>query len=219
MHVYPSYFDVHTHHIPRIPAAAEVTEILNFHKHFEGAAGYTACSMGLHPWYIHNPDEQLDVLEKHATAENVLAIGECGLDKLCNTPWPLQLEIFKAQIQLANKLNKPLIIHCVRAYSEVLQLLSQANVPVIFHGFNKKLQLAKDIISKGYNLSFGAALLNSKGVQEIFASLPDHCFFLETDHGPVSIREIYHSAATIRKTTEDVIILQLQQQYKNVFGK
>jgi TatD DNase family protein len=214
----PHYINVHTHHQQRLNAVPFIVEIVNYYEHFELAKDSATCSMGLHPWYIQNLNEQMAALEQHASAMNVLAIGECGLDKLCKTPWPLQQAAFEAQIQLANTLNKPLIIHCARAYSEVLQLLHRAEVPVIFHGFNKKLSLAREITDKGYYLSFGAALLTGKGIQEMFAQLPDNCFFLETDHDHIIIAEVYRVAASIRKTTEDVIILQLQQQYKNVFG-
>ncbi len=79
-----------------------------------------ACSAGIHPWYVDlNEEAQWEALVKYAEKPQVIAIGECGLDKLCATEWNRQLHLFEKQIVLANELKKPLIIHCVRAYHEV----------------------------------------------------------------------------------------------------
>lgn len=181
------------------------------------------CSLGLHPWHI-TPDDienEMVLLEKYASLQNAVAIGECGMDKLTNTDWVLQEDVFRRQIRLANKLHKPLIIHCVRAYDEVLQTLKQeqAAVPVIFHGFNKNVQVAQRILAQEYYLSFGATLLNnqSSAIAAIEAC-PGDRFFLETDDTDIAIGQIYEKAADIRKTDLDALILQLQKNFQAVFN-
>jgi TatD DNase family protein len=212
------YINIHTHH-PLSSKHEDIFELVNLYDQFETASVENFCSMGLHPWYLQNIESQLDILHHHSGNANVLAIGECGLDKVCTTDWSVQQLAFQSQIELADKLNKPLIIHCVRAYSEVLSMLQKVNVPVIFHGFNKNLVLAMEIIHQGYYLSFGAALLKDNStVHETFAQIPPDRFFLETDDAGISITEVYQAAAYIRKTEEEVIILQLQQNFKKVFG-
>lgn len=196
--------------------------VLNLYKGFETARTSVACSVGLHPWYLQSHVSDFMELQKAASLPNVLAIGECGLDKVCNTDWNLQLSVFVQHIVLANELQKPLILHCVRAYDEVLQLLEnkKVSVPVIFHGFNKKQTIADKIIARGYYLSFGASLLQSKvQVADAFRSIPLERYFLETDDSGKTITEIYQSAAEIRNTSADTIILQVQQNFKNVFTK
>lgn len=212
------YINIHTHHI-LFPANEHIFELLNVHSKFDQVKPGVYCSMGLHPWYLNDLESQLELLHHHAKNAHVLAIGECGLDKVCATDWSLQQRAFQSQIALAHELNKPLIIHCVRAYSEVLAMLQEVKVPVIFHGFNKKAALAIEIIQQGHYLSFGSALLkNNDNVHEAFAQIsPDH-FFLETDDAGINIAEIYQGAAHIRKTEEEVIILQLQQNFEKVFG-
>ena len=103
-------------------------------------------SLGVHPWFIPMGWRKLLIaIEKE---KNLLAIGECGLDKLHETSWELQKEVFLAQISLAVRLQKPLIIHCVKAYNECGLFLKSINVFAVFHGFNKKeavlLQLLKN---------------------------------------------------------------------------
>lgn len=180
------------------------------------------CSLGLHPWYL-QPEglqTQLGELGKWAALPNVIAIGECGLDKLTNTDWDLQVNAFAAQIALANELKKPLIIHCVKAYEEVLLLLKDkwVAVPVIFHGFNKNPRLAEQIIKSGYYLSFGAALLQpGSGAAKTIVNLPADRFFLETDDVPITIQQVYETCALLLKTQTDALILQLHKNYQAVF--
>ena len=196
--------------------------VLNLYKGFETASTSVACSVGLHPWHLQSHVSDFKEVQKAASLPDVLAIGECGLDKVCDTDWDLQLSVFAQHVVLANELQKPLIIHCVRAYDEVLQLLEnkKVSVPVIFHGFSKKQAIADKIIAGGYYLSFGASLLQSNvQVADVFRRIPKDRYFLETDNSGKTITEIYQSAAEIRNTSADTIILQVQQNFKNVFKK
>lgn len=196
--------------------------ITNRYQAFEKAVDGGLCSLGIHPWYVDSDfDNQLAQLEQYATLPNAVGIGECGLDKVTKTPWDLQERAFRLQIELANTLHKPLIIHCVRAYDEVLQILEQEQtaVPVIFHGFNKNVQVAQRILAQGYYLSFGAALQNdqSSAIAAIEAC-PGDRFFLETDDANIGIGQIYEKAADIRKTDLDALILQLHKNFQAVFN-
>lgn len=212
------YIDIHTHNPHPFP---DVLSVVSLYEDFHRANEYTACSAGLHPWYLDDIETRWQQLQQVAPLQSVLGIGECGLDKVSPTGWALQLEAFGKQVQLAQELRKPLIIHCVRAYEEVMQLLNECknDVPVIFHGFGKKEQLAKQLLDAGYYLSFGAALLNPGPAAETFRSVPANRFFLETDQSAQDIRHIYQAAAEIRETTEEALILQLQQNFKTVFNR
>lgn len=177
--------------------------------------------MGIHPWYIQpgHWENQLRSLRNKSTNAGILAIGECGLDKVCATPFSLQVQVFRAQLEWANSIGKPLVIHCVRAWEEVLDLLEKADirVPVLFHGYNKNAQLANRITGKGYYISLGKAL-QQPGMQEVLRAVPANRFFLETDDAELSIGEIYHLAANALSIDHNSLALQIQKNAEVVFG-
>lgn len=211
-----SYINIHTHRA-RNDAGHE---IVSFYQDFD-RVGDTLCSAGLHPWYIRPGlwEKDMEQLRLVVRKQNVLAIGECGLDKLTQTPWELQLEAFRAQIDLAHEVRKLLIIHCVRAFEELLHVFREKapQVPVIIHGFHKKTALAEKLLAAGFYLSFGKALLTSDTARAAFLHTPEDRFFLETDDGDISIAGIYKAAATVRKTSEETIILHAQNNFQKVF--
>jgi TatD DNase family protein len=211
------YYNVHTHYHP---PSTGVLHIENRYEDFTGDLAGRKISMGLHPWYLdaENLDEQWDSLTENAKKAEVLAIGECGLDKLADTDRSLQLNVFRRHILLAQELNKPLIIHCVRAFSEVLAELKGVTVPVIFHGINNKITLLQPVIDAGYYLSFGKSLVNPKDyILQTFDAVPLEKLFLETDDSDIDIREIYKSAARVENLPEKEIVLQVEKNFLNIF--
>lgn len=211
----PPYINIHSHHEAADP---EVLTLVSRYAHFDQRDAKQRYSLGIHPWYISDAPVQLEQLATHLGDAGVLALGECGLDRLCTTDWGLQRKTFARQIALANQYRKPLVIHCVKAFPEVLSLLQDARVPVVFHGFNNRPSLAAEVLSRGHYLSFGAALLREDAAAAgVLATVPADRFLLETDdRQDLDIREIYRKASIIRKTGEDVIILQLQKNFQKV---
>lgn len=194
--------------------------IRNLHDHWEKAVIPGRFSIGIHPWYIERTgQEQLRQLEQWSTHPHVLAIGECGLDKVCSTDFSLQQEVFTGQIRLANSIQKPLVIHCVRAWEEVFSLLKKQEiaVPVIFHGFAKNAAMASRIISDGYYLSFGKALQRER-IREVLRYIPADRFFLETDDAALSIESVYDMAIDTLSIDHNSLSLQLQKNAATVFG-
>ncbi|WP_437919528.1 TatD family hydrolase [Sphingobacterium sp. LRF_L2] len=178
------------------------------------------CSLGIHPWYIDSsPVAQLDALTDHGRKKQVLAIGECGLDKLCDTDWILQEEVFRKQISFANSVGKPLIVHCVKAHQECLHILNEENVavPVIFHGFEKNAILAKQIYKAGYFISFGPTLLSGKK-DELILDAPLDKIFLETDDKSTKIVDVYAYFCAVRKMEENRLKEQFLANFSTVFN-
>ncbi len=178
-------------------------------------------SAGIHPWQI-SPfhwEKQLDTLRKVSRLPGVLAIGECGLDKVCATPFSLQETVFAAQVQWAHAIEKPLVIHCVRAWEELLSALQQLpdRVPVIFHGYNKNVALAKRITGKGYYISLGKAL-QKPAMQQVLAAVAPDRFFLETDDANLPIKTVYNWAAEALSIDRNSLVLQIQKNAAAVFG-
>lgn len=212
------YINIHTHHAKPVEG---IISIGNLYKDFDSIETGSFYSVGLHPWYItvETWEQQFAVVKEKSRLQNVVAIGEAGLDKVCATDFVLQQTVFAQHIQLANEVQKPLIVHCVRAHAEVIALLKQtpAQVPVIFHGFNKSKELAQQLITLGYYLSFGKGL-EKPGVQQVMAALPHAKIFLETDNSTASIAEIYGYAAEAFQIDGDSLSLQLQKNAATVFG-
>lgn len=175
-------------------------------------------SIGIHPKDIGvNYEKQLDLVEKNCLQKKCLAIGECGLDGLISVPQNLQEIVFKRQIEIAEKNNLPIIIHCVKKYYEVASLCRKTNVPVIFHGFNKKKNIADMLLSKGFYLSFGSALINNLTLQKTFEETPLNSIFLETDSSDINIKEIYEKAAEIKKISIDELQKHINQLLLQIF--
>jgi len=210
-----AYVDIHTHTYKPDP---EIASIENISGNFLQLPADHIISAGLHPWRLHDADEQFNTLRIAARNKNVAAIGECGLDKLARSDWGIQVQFFEAQLQLATDLNKPVIIHCVKAFPETLAMLKGIGVPVIFHGINNKLSLIEPVITNDFYLSFGKSLLHAtESICTSLNAVPIPQLFLETDDSNVPIKNIYVTAAEIRNIPENELVLQLQKNYHSVF--
>ena len=178
-------------------------------------------SYGIHPWYIdENYKTALNRLSEIAKERRCIAIGECGLDKLSKVPFDLQQEVFVEQIKIANEIGKPLIIHCVKAFNELINCLNlnDNQVPVIIHGFNNNENIARILLDFGCHFSFGKALLGyDSNAAKALKSVGRKRFFLETDDSDITIKYIYKKAAEILGVSIDVIQIQMEENFKEVF--
>lgn len=159
-------------------------------------------SVGIHPWDAHLPnlDEQWNYVEKQAKHPTTLLIGEAGLDRNAQATTETQIAIFEKHIYLAEQLQKPLIIHCVRAFPELIQLKKQkqSTVTWIAHGYNANPTIATQLLDQGFSFSLGSALLNTQSnARQLLKVIPSDRFFLETDDKLITIEEIYQVASSI----------------------
>ncbi len=192
--------NLHTHSPTLLPGILELESIYFGQRKTPTAPTRSA---GLHPWYLEEIDLDLTTgwLHEQAASSGTLAIGEAGLDKVCKTPWELQMLAFQHCVEISERFRKPLILHCVRAFSEIIALKKawKPRQVWIFHGFDKPPSTAAMLLRSGCCLSFGAALFRENGgVLESFRTVPADRFFLETDASPVSISAIYQRAAALR---------------------
>lgn len=179
-------------------------------------------SLGIHPWFIErqNIETAFRTLESFNHHPKLLAIGECGLDKCIDTPMSVQVDVFSRQVQLSEALGKPLIIHCVRAFAELLQLKKSLapTQPWIMHGFTGKPALAAQLVLHGCYISFGKVLLQTGGQTRLaLQAVPIDRLFLETDAADVSIDTIYAAAAKIRGIDPVNLRRQIHSNFLNVF--
>ena len=196
------FLDIHTHQTAIKPGVTSIESLSLTNDIFLAMPKKKAISIGLHPWFatLEKLELQMKYLTVLAKQDNVKLIGECGLDSLRGEKIEHQIAILEQQITLAEALNKPLILHCVKSFSELIEIKEslKVKVPMILHGFNKNEELGKQLLAKGFMLSFGAAVLSANsGAAKLIANLD--FFFLETDDSVTSIQEIYHAVADIKK--------------------
>ena len=208
------FFDVHTHN------KSSSDEVFSIENKYPNATGFSKpFSIGVHPWFINkeNLEKELRILEENLQNKNCFAIGECGLDKITETDFELQKEVFKSQIQLSEKYKKPLIIHCVKAYQEIIALKIELKPTQtwLLHGFNKNLQVVESLLKNGIAVSIGAAIINNIKLQEVVSKIPLSSILLETDDSKIEIQEIYHKIAILKK----IEVEELQQIIKENFTK
>ena len=175
-------------------------------------------SIGIHPW---DSDIQFSMaeFEKLIQHKNCLAIGECGLDKVIEIDLEIQKRVFISQLELAVKYQKTVIIHCVKAYDELIEICKpyHSKIPLIIHGFNKSLQLAKQLIDKGFYLSLNSAIL--KKVEIDLSILPIEKIFLETDNNEsLLIEDVYQKAAICFQIQEDELKAKIYTNFTALFN-
>lgn len=191
------FYNLHTHTSTKNP---EVVELINqYPNQITANTGYN--SIGIHPWHSNTNllVEELEIIEAKIQENSFIAVGECGLDKRIEIPLSLQKSVFIEQIKIAEKFQKPLILHCVAAYQEVIEIKKNLNikVPIIIHGFSKNYQVAKSLIDQGFYLSFGKYLLRNPDLSTVFKQMPSNRIFLETDMIEESIELVYLKAQSV----------------------
>jgi len=150
------------------------------------AAEYTQVipAFGIHPWYFQNAqDNQLAILEEFLQKNPKAWVGECGIDRLKNRDIAKQSAIFLEQAQLANKYNRPLIVHAVKADEVLYPLLNKLPQQTIFHSFCGSSEWGKILQNKGFYLGINFAILRKKNADTLLKSLNLRQILLETD-GP-----------------------------------
>ncbi len=217
------YIDIHRHS----PSPGdEVITLQNLFPGQEGQIGKSAFySAGLHPWHIDNDEKKTEKsfenIRKLLGYDKVIAIGETGLDKSIKTDFGLQQTIFDRHLRLAGDYQKPVIIHCVKAYADMLGFKKQfgQQLPWIMHWFNADEQMAGQLIRKNCYLSFGHMLFkeNSKAFKT-FPAVPSGRIFLETDDSSYAIQEVYRRAAQLRGISLSKMQGIIKSNFKNCFN-
>jgi len=211
------YYNLHTHHYTNNP---DTLELVNQYP-WEFDDSVPQYSIGIHPWHINEErlESDLKIIEEKLALENCLALGECGLDKRIEIPMPLQVSVFEKQIALAEKYQKPLVLHLVAAFDELIEIKKRLkiSVPVIIHGFSKNGQVARQLLDNGFYLSFGKYLLRNPDLEEVFRAMPQDRFFLETDMIEETLQEVYGLASQYKGMTLTEMQAQVEKNWQKVF--
>ena len=192
------FINLHTHKFSNL---SDVIEVVNQYP-WEFDASIPNYSIGIHPWYIdeNRLESDLEIIKEKLQLSECLALGECGLDKRIEIPLDLQISVFKKQLEIVKQTNKPIVLHCVAAYDEVIAIKKEMKIenPMIIHGFSKNELVAKSLLNNGFYLSFGKYLLRNPDLEKVFTFAPENQILLETDTIEESIYEVYEKAASIK---------------------
>jgi len=191
---------------------------------------------GIHPWWSESAvlplDEQwLSILQE----PYCVAIGECGLDAVIETPLEKQQQLFERHVQMAVDLSKPLIIHVRQTHQQTLQLLKKYRPSCggVIHGFTGSQELAMQYWRMGFYLGIGGSITYPRAnkTRTMAKEMPLEALLLETDapdmplqgyqgqaNSPLRVIEVAQALAELRQQTLDTIANVTTNNSKHLFG-
>lgn len=174
-------------------------------------------TVGIHPQDIGNVDKDLIQIEKLSSHKKVVAIGEIGLDYYYTKDnKEEQKDAFIKQIELANKVNLPIVIHCRDAYMDTINILKNIispNKSGVFHCCQLNMELIKEALKLGFNISFAGPVTfkNSKNVKECLDLIPLNRLQIETDApylSPEPFRGTRNNSINMKLTAQKIADLK-----------
>lgn len=196
----------------------------------------TVYSAGIHPWWLDSEtDNACDLLRDELKHPLCVAIGETGLDHAIDASIDRQLNFLERHLKLAEELDKPLILHCVKAHNTLIRQLKKHrfNAGGVIHAFSGSLELALSYWEMGFYLGVGGTITypRAKNTRETFAQLPLESLLLETDapdmplygrqgaaNSPLFLTEIARCLAQLRNESFETIAAATTANAKTLFN-
>lgn len=204
------------------------------------ASTYTSLyyALGIHPHFLDSLQQQdLDILKDKLTNRDkkCIALGEIGLDKYAPADQEKQEHVFIEQLKIAQQLELPIILHCVKKQGRILALLKEVGFTQggVYHAFSGSSEVALEFIKFGFKLGIGGVITypNSAKTRQTVANLPIESILLETDapdmpiyrqsqkyNSPINIIPIFDCLVGLRKESESQLATQLYQNVYNIFS-
>lgn len=156
-------------------------EVLSLTRQYDFVYG----AIGFHPTELAQfKEEDLKWLEEHIDDEKIVAVGEIGLDyHYDDTDKEKELYVFKRQLNIAKRHNKPIIVHSRDAIGDTLSILKEYKLKGSIHCFSGSLEMAKEFIKCGYLLGIGGVVTykNAKNIINVIKNIDLEYILLETD--------------------------------------
>jgi len=194
-------------------------------------------SAGMHPMADETDEFSIEYLTRLATDDKVVAIGETGLDYYYHKGDPVwQQERFRAHIQVANKVDKPVIIHTRDAANDTLDILREENAEKcggVIHCFTETQEFAEHAMELGFMISISGIVTfkNADALRKVAESIPDDKLLIETDspylapiphrgkqNQPAFVHHVAEALADIRKTSVEHIAEISRNNFYRLFG-
>ena len=191
-----------------------MAKLVDIHTHNPKAGVLSPTMAGIHPW---DAEQKLPMPDFSACD----IVGETGLDYSADASKEAQQELFLKHLDIAAKLEKPVVLHVVKSFEDVMLALKQYRLQgVVFHGFIGSKEQAERATSQGYYLSFGDRSLRSPRTREVIATIKIENLFCETDdRTDMSIEEIYAEVAKLRGTTIGDLASEIEKNYIRLFDR
>jgi TatD DNase family protein len=205
-------FDIHTHH--------PIKSLLSIYNGIHPDVHDFPFSFGVHPWKADELVPDSLAWQTILNHPNCVALGEIGLDALKGPELSVQMDTFIHQIEFSENYRLPVIIHCVRAFEELIQLkrLLEPAQPWIVHGFEKTSYLFR-LLETGFYISVGHRVLSNEKLQSILPQIPLERLFLETDESNIKIDVIYDHVAQLLHLPVHQLEKQIEENIKRTFPK
>lgn len=194
-------------------------------------------SIGIHPDEVGClNEERFAFLEEQCQKEKVVAVGEIGLDYYWdNESHSVQKKWFIRQLELARKLNLPVVIHSREAAADTLEIMKEhgRGLRGVIHCFSYSKELAREYIQMGFHLGIGGVVTfkNSRKLKEIVEEIPLNRILLETDcpylaptpyrgkrNSSIYLSYVADTIAELKGITKEEVIRQTEQNGKELFG-
>ena len=158
--------------------------------------------------------EDWTTLEKAVCHPSVLAIGEAGLDRLGPADILLQKEVFVRQILLSESVGKPLVIHCVKAFNELIELKKKyrPQMPWVVHGFRNNLHIACRLMQENIYFSLG-----ERYQPDVLRHVPLECLLAETDESTQDIRMVIGRMAETKNVEVSFLCDRIDENARKIF--
>jgi Mg-dependent DNase len=194
------YIDIHVHDGSPSAGIFILESLMAHERKFPVDVSGVAYTYGIHPWFLNeeNHKQLISSVENAVIQPEIIAIGEAGFDRLRGPSPELQRRVFEEQIIISEKILKPVVIHCVRAWDELLAVHKKLRpkMPWLIHGFRGNVELADQLLTKGMFLSIWFEFVLRPESRNLLRHLPADRIFLETDGADVDIRSIYNKVST-----------------------
>ncbi len=214
-----NYIDIHTHKACAAPKGEIRIKNLFPSEAIPEKPLFFSC--GLHPWFVDGHFYANEAnLRMKLQDERCLALGETGLDKLKPNDFILQMDAFRWQLELASEFGLPIIVHCVKAWNDLLKVRREFDDQIwIIHAFNASRQIAEELLLSGCYLSFGSLLFRHSKAAKIFGGIPPERIFLETDDVAMDIKQVYEKASELLKYPQSELQNIISANFARVFRK
>jgi TatD DNase family protein len=194
-------------------------------------------ALGIHPWNVNvlkegELDQTLKLIEEQHQKQNVIAIGEIGLDCKYEAIWNQQILVFDKMLRQAEKLELPVIIHSRGTTEFIVEMLPSYNLKrVLLHWFSHPMPALAKAIERGYYITEGPPTVYSAGIREVVSNTPLANLLTETD-GPVLfrkapfngqmtkpsfIREVVHAIADVKNVSVETVADQIIKNFEAFF--
>lgn len=190
------YLNLHSHYKPQATNEISIRNAYHFFPKKEILGQYF--SAGIHPWHLHKHSlkDIPGIVEPLLSHPKVVAIGEIGLDKL-KPNLGLQTAAFLVQTEIAEAAQLPIILHCVRAYPEVLKLIKPKQTIFILHNYYANEQITNSFLKlPNVYFSLGKRYRLAQGSKRGYARIiPAERVFIETDQTREPVEHAYQEIA------------------------